>query len=1198
VTATEAAREHLAHEIAHFSHLLPSQGPIGTFIHHNTLHGLQHLPFHEALAEGQRLIGGRGYLPAETFRRHHASGRISDEDLDAALDEQVADANAVLVPRADGRDVTARDVRRAHLVHGVEPLDVSALRFLHDESAILRRLRRDLPAAARAAIVDTDALEASLDQVGRVSTIADWLLIHTGVDVPGWVQAEVRRSGPAADDESDGWLTKLGIPSDRWGSYRALIDQRLAGEGLAVPMARSLWLRAEAGALETLAPRHFGAGGTFPALSRRLGADVEGFAVSSLWQACLAAYGLPDPLSPSDPVHLTAHDPRADAEAIHAAMHEVERSDRPPSRAMTEAAERGLALAIDHATRDGTHAELLRDLTGDDVAARVDEIMIKRCAVFLDEGQAAWRLPHRELGFYRSWRALGASDRSLDLEDAPGWREALARLPERSDDAVIDLLEVLGVPEKNWGEYCGRLLMRLSGWAGLISWRETRPAYPRQQVQPISLVDFLAVRLFYETVLLRGLSRRTWGIEPGTDALREHFRGRVSELLVRRAFHAGELPDGLAERVRSRLRSATGGAELGWDVLGDMVWLLRQARSSDEPLARGAWRLFQLAQLLGLGAGEVRSLRPEERDRLVAELDAFPRAAQDAVWQTAYERHYREQVLNALAQNRGRGRWRTRGTRPRSQVVFCIDEREEAIRRHFEEIGPEHETLGAAGFFGIAMRYRGLEEHATTPLCPPVITPIHLVAEVARPTEAEPLHVREQRSKWWEVFQNAYWETKRNFLSAYFLVDLVGLFQSVPLFATVLAPHRTAAVRARVGRGLLPDVRTELAVTRADGAEGPPGALLEGFATAEQAERIEAMLRNIGLTAGFARLIVFTGHGSSSVNNPHESAHDCGACGGKHGGPNGRAFAAMANRPEVRALLRERGVDIPEDTHFVGAQHNTCSERYTFFDVEDVPATHVEEWAALVRDLDEARARSAQERCRRFASAPKDASPARSLRHIEGRSLDLSQVRPEWGHATNAFAVVGRRSITQGVFFDRRPFLISYDPTIDPEGTVLERVLLAVGPVGAGINLEYYFSTVDNQHWGADTKVPHNVCGMVGVMEGALSDLRTGLPKQMVEVHEPMRLQLVVEAKVEVLGAIYGRQTSIQELLGNAWVHLIAMDPDTGELRTFLPRGEFVLWDRPLSPLPVVPSSFEWYRGKTDFLPPAHIVPEARAGLM
>jgi uncharacterized protein YbcC (UPF0753/DUF2309 family) len=248
------------------------------------------------------------------------------------------------------------------------------------------------------------------------------------------------------------------------------------------------------------------------------------------------------------------------------------------------------------------------------------------------------------------------------------------------------------------------------------------------------------------------------------------------------------------------------------------------------------------------------------------------------------------------------------------------------------------------------------------------------------------------------------------------------------------------------------------------------------------------------------------------------------------------------------------------------------------------------DFESLTADLDEARARSAQERCRRFASAPKDVSPKKSLRHIEGRSVDLSQVRPEWGHATNAFAVVGRRSITQGLFLDRRPFLISYDPTQDADGTIVERILLAVGPVGAGINLEYYFSTVDNQKYGCDTKVPHNVSGLIGVMEGAMSDLRTGLPRQMVEIHEAMRLQLVVDAKPEILGEIYGRQPAIQELLDNAWVHLIAMHPETEEFHIFVPGVGFVVWDEPLKPLPEVNSSFEWYRGKTDFLPPARIL--------
>ena len=94
------------------------------------------------------------------------------------------------------------------------------------------------------------------------------------------------------------------------------------------------------------------------------------------------------------------------------------------------------------------------------------------------------------------------------------------------------------------------------------------------------------------------------------------------------------------------------------------------------------------------------------------------------------------------------------------------------------------------------------------------------------------------------------------------------------------------------------------------------------------------------------------------------------------------------------------------------------------------------------------------------------------------RAHDLSQVRPEFGHATNAAAVIGRRALTQGLFLDRRVFLISYDPTQDPEGNILESILLTAGPVGAGINLEYYFSTIDNERFGCGTKVPHNVTGL------------------------------------------------------------------------------------------------------------------------
>jgi uncharacterized protein YbcC (UPF0753/DUF2309 family) len=289
----------------------------------------------------------------------------------------------------------------------------------------------------------------------------------------------------------------------------------------------------------------------------------------------------------------------------------------------------------------------------------------------------------------------------------------------------------------------------------------------------------------------------------------------------------------------------------------------------------------------------------------------------------------------------------------------------------------------------------------------------------------------------------------------------------------------------------------------------------------------------------------------------------------------------MANRPQVRQLLSERGIVIPADTWFIGSEHNTCNEAISWYDLDLLPSERRTGLEILQQELRHAQRMSAHERCRRLASAPRKPTPEQALAHMEERAADFSQARPELGHATNASAVVGRRSLTQGAFFDRRTFLISYDPTQDPEGTVLEGILLAVGPVGAGINLEYYFSTVNNERFGCGSKVPHNVTGFFGVMEGASSDLRTGLPQQMVEIHEPMRLLLLVEAKTTVLEQIYERQEIIRELVAGGWVQLSAKDPDSGEIFMFDRGAGFVPWQAEAKNLPVRDNSPDCYRGQT-----------------
>ena len=345
----------------------------------------------------------------------------------------------------------------------------------------------------------------------------------------------------------------------------------------------------------------------------------------------------------------------------------------------------------------------------------------------------------------------------------------------------------------------------------------------------------------------------------------------------------------------------------------------------------------------------------------------------------------------------------------------------------------------------------------------------------------------------------------------------------------------------------------------------PTPGIVRGFKVDERVARVATVLENIGLVDNFSRLIFVLGHGSTTLNNPHKSAYDCGACGGRQGGPNARVVAHMANDPEVRAGLRERGIVIPEDTLFVGGQHDTCNDAITLFETDAHPGQSPRAVHASARP---ARRSARQERPGALPTPvlgpAQRLARCKSLRHVEARSEHLAEPRPEFGHATNAVAIIGRRAVSRGLFLDRRAFLLSYDPTIDPNGTILERTLAAATPVGAGINLEYYFSHVDNERYGAGSKLPHNVTGLVGVMTGHASDLRTGLPRQMIEIHEPVRLLVIVEATPERLLEIAGRQAEVRELVVNRWVQLVSLDPDSGAMHVFTDQG-FV----PYTPNPV-----------------------------
>jgi uncharacterized protein YbcC (UPF0753/DUF2309 family) len=421
---------------------------------------------------------------------------------------------------------------------------------------------------------------------------------------------------------------------------------------------------------------------------------------------------------------------------------------------------------------------------------------------------------------------------------------------------------------------------------------------------------------------------------------------------------------------------------------------------------------------------------------------------------------------------------------------------------------------------------------------------------------------------------------------------MLGSLMTIPLLMRVLLPRRTARIRRFLGRFVTPPV-TQLRLLRTKPEPGPGNGHL-GYSIDEMAGIVSGTLRAMGLTGPFTPLVIITGHGSSSLNNPQEAAHDCGACGGARGGPNARAFAQMANDARVRRLLGESGLMIPDEVAFVGAYHNTCDDGVTYFDLDRLPMAHREVFDQARVALEEARKRNAHERCRRFESAPQTLTTDEALRHVEGRAEDLSQTRPEFGHATNAICFVGRRSRTRGLFLDRRAFLTSYDPARDDrEGSTLAGLLRAVVPVCAGINLEYYFSSVDPTGYGCGTKLPHNITSLLGVMDGAASDLRPGLPWQMVEIHEPLRILFVVETDPEVMAAIMDREDGIARLVRNAWVQLATLDPRSSTIHV-LREGRFEPYEPQSTDLPVVSMSLAWYRGWRDHLQFASIVPGSK----
>ena len=588
------------------------------------------------------------------------------------------------------------------------------------------------------------------------------------------------------------------------------------------------------------------------------------------------------------------------------------------------------------------------------------------------------------------------------------------------------------------------------------------------------------------------------------------------------ALHVSEAPEtalAVIERVVARLGLPAEATETyfhqmlmtlgGWAHYARYkLWQAELACDADETIADFlAIRLIWEEALFLRYNAEIATEWGGVRAAHAAPVEPTVDVAIDAILQEAAERA----AQRALAQTLAGHSSQAVNDRPVLQAAFCIDVRSEVFRRALENVDPRIQTMGFAGFFGLPTSHRrfasDVEERRLPVLLNPAFRSCSGGVDVHEKDRSTRLKTRAKRA--WGRFKLAA-------VSSFAFVEATGPVYVGKLLADALGLHVSPP------------------------PNDPPPRLDPALDLADRVKIAETVLRAMSLTRDFARLVLLAGHGANVVNNPHASALHCGACGGYSGEVNARLLASLLNDAEVREGLSRNGVEIPGDTHFVAALHDTTTDDVTIYHDDHPSAAHRGDIEQARLWLTSAGKIARTERALRLPHAASEAS-------LPKRSRDWAETRPEWALAGCQAFIAAPRRRTVGKSLEGRAFLHDYDWKQDKSFGVLELIVTAPVVVASWINLQYYGSTVAPDVFGGGNKLLHNVTGGIGVVEGNGGLLRVGLPWQSVHdgehyAHDPLRLSVCIEAPREAMSEILGRHADVRALFDNGWLHLFALD--------------------------------------------------------